>query len=770
MPFKDIDNAFQKELLEVIKRHGKLEFKTFTFQYLNYEITLSLEPMRNKMEEKKYSRQINEENTENSFGSFSEEQPDINPIKKDYGPKLIPQKLLPKENESNLDSELKNKSNSIQKHTNDLKFKNDLDNDETDNKKCKKKKEISLGKIKEVNENNDRKPKGLLNLGLNCYMNSLLQCLYYIKELREFFIEEKDKFKEDQKICKAFAEIMNGLKNDVKDYFEPREFKRIMGEANSLFLGCKAADVKDLFFNLIDIFLSELSNDNDNDNKSIYSIVSFSLKKNIFEQNLKDIDQDNIINKLFIGYYETIYYCSQKRTNIYSFQADSFIIFDLGKIQTYFGTDKLSIESCFKYYYREQENSSFYCKKCRKTHNGKANEKIYRPPKILVLILDRGHGKTFKGEVEIKIELDLKNLIDEEKYDYSSLYELICVSTHEGESSSNGHYTARCLADNNKYYYFSDKDVKEINKDNLFKNEPYLLFYKQIEINEKNKETKQNEYENKNELEPKDNEKNNEINKKYNKKNIGIGRKDKKRIICSDPKHKENLILNEIRNNNKNREKIKKEEYQNLNNKKEENIYNGHKGFLNNNNKNILAYKENTYKKNGFKNSNLNNSYNSNNKREKKDIESIKYRFKNNEVHNTFKQFLEYSNSNYKIDYFNPSVGNFFSWKLTIFGPKNSVYKDWEFIFKLDLSKPFQKLIANMVKIQNSNYYPLNFSVPIYLDKNYNANQNLYENFKDFFDFIYNLFDNPDNESNNSNNYKQMQKIYEKINNIKKYK
>ena len=227
-------------------------------------------------------------------------------------------------------------------------------------------------------------------------MNSLLQCLYYIKELREFFIDEKDKFTEDQKKCKAFAELMNGLKNDVKDYFESREFKRIM-EANSLFLGYKAADIKDLFFNLIDIFLSELNNDNDN--KSIYSIVSFSLNKNIFEQNLKEIDQNNIINKLFIGYYETIYYCSQKRTNIYSFQADSFIIFDLGKIQTYFGTDKLSIESCFKYYYREQENSSFYCNKCRKTHNGKANEKIYRPPKILVLILDRGHGKTFRGEV-----------------------------------------------------------------------------------------------------------------------------------------------------------------------------------------------------------------------------------------------------------------------------------------------------------------------------------------------------------------------------------
>ena len=35
------------------------------------------------------------------------------------------------------------------------------------------------------NENNEIKPKGLYNFGLNCYMNSLLQCLFYIKELKK---------------------------------------------------------------------------------------------------------------------------------------------------------------------------------------------------------------------------------------------------------------------------------------------------------------------------------------------------------------------------------------------------------------------------------------------------------------------------------------------------------------------------------------------------------------------------------------------------------
>ena len=43
------------------------------------------------------------------------------------------------------------------------------------------------------------KPKGLYNLGLNSYMNSLLQCLFYIKELRDFVIKNKDNFNESGK-------------------------------------------------------------------------------------------------------------------------------------------------------------------------------------------------------------------------------------------------------------------------------------------------------------------------------------------------------------------------------------------------------------------------------------------------------------------------------------------------------------------------------------------------------------------------------------------
>ena len=67
---------------------------------------------------------------------------------------------------------------------------------------------------------------------------------------------------------------------------------------------------------------------------------------------------------------------------------------------------------------------------------------------------------------------------DSENNQYNTKYNLIGVCTHSGTSSSSGHYTARCLTDNNKYYYFSDINVREIDEEDLYEDEPYLLFYR----------------------------------------------------------------------------------------------------------------------------------------------------------------------------------------------------------------------------------------------------------------------------------------------------
>ena len=178
------------------------------------------------------------------------------------------------------------------------------------------------------------------------------------------------------------------------------------------------------------------------------------------------------------------------------------------------------MEILFIDYIKKKVNSSFFCNYCKTTHKGDSYDKIYRPPKILVIVLDRGHGKTFKGNVEIRKYIDLKPFIDEENYKYGTIYELICVSSHRGTSSSSGHYTACCKTDNNKYYYFSDTYVKEINESNFIQDEPYLLFYKQKDYHE-------------------------EDMNKINEENKGIQIPNKSYNIISG-KNNENINFNEI--------------------------------------------------------------------------------------------------------------------------------------------------------------------------------------------------------------------------------
>ena len=372
------------------------------------------------------------------------------------------------------------------------KEKQQLEKEKSDLEKEKYNIFIKEGLLNEGQNNkiNINTPKGLLNLGLSCYMNSLLQCLYYIPELRYYFIAKKNSYDDEHPVCKALAEVMYGLRYTENKYFEAREIKNIMGNKNKLFLGVKAADVKDLYFNLIDSILTELEEDNEEEteNEENENKIDLTNKLAVFKEAEKENKKDNIINQLLIGYYGTTYTCPKNNNYLtYSFQNESFILFELEKIKNYFHTNKLSIEKCFYYYYRTQEKTSFYCNYCKKVELGNCCEKIYRPPKILVIVLDRGHGKLFKGEIKINQYIDLEICIDEEKYDDTTLYKLICISTHSGSSSPTGHYTARCLTDNDEYYYFSDTQSYKIDEDNLYDDDPYILFYKRINREESTK-------------------------------------------------------------------------------------------------------------------------------------------------------------------------------------------------------------------------------------------------------------------------------------------
>ena len=95
------------------------------------------------------------------------------------------------------------------------------------------------------NNNNEEKyndvisnPKGLENLRLNCYMNSLLQFLFYIPELGKYFVEGKESGyfdEEDKSVCYTLSEEMYSMKNGKSKFIRPEKFKKVTGDKNILF-------------------------------------------------------------------------------------------------------------------------------------------------------------------------------------------------------------------------------------------------------------------------------------------------------------------------------------------------------------------------------------------------------------------------------------------------------------------------------------------------------------------------------------------------------
>ena len=327
-----------------------------------------------------------------------------------------------------------------------------------------------------------KKPKGLNNFSLNCYMNSLLQCFYHIKGLRTSFIDPSKYSSDNQKVCHSLSEVMEGLTYGNNYSYSPNSFKETLGDINSLFKGVKGADVSDLYRTVIDSIIDEIPyeypEDEDYDNK-----------KQNYEEAKKEVNPDNPINKELNYFYETIYRCPTG-FNCYTIQNDSSIMFELLKISKW-TKGKIDLYKCFDYNFRVIQSNEFYCSKCECTHKNKSQDKLLSLPKVLTIILNRGKGKQFVDDVEFYETINIQKYVDntfikpkKQKFNYK----LIGVSTHMGSSSNSGHYIAYCYRKKeNQYYCFNDTSVRPVKfKDLKTDNEPYILFYEQIdEIDEK---------------------------------------------------------------------------------------------------------------------------------------------------------------------------------------------------------------------------------------------------------------------------------------------
>jgi len=330
---------------------------------------------------------------------------------------------------------------------------------------------------------------GLKNVGLICYMNSILQCLLHIPQLNGFFInnypEEKNKLKiinndteTKGRLCEEYHKIVIDIykqKDQKKSYISPKDFNTFLREINGNF---EEVNIKEFLSYLLQIMHAELNYNGDQKLENVPKCNQLIEKESFdFFMAVSNNLNLSIISYLFYGILKSKTICKSCQNTFYNFQ-----YFQILSLPTFNFKDKtFNLYQGFKEFIKPNIMSGedkFYCQKCKGLRDMNITNKIYFSPPYLIIHLDYGENKKYKPKaVFFGGIIDITDFTD--KYD-SIQYKLIAVCSHIGKSENSGNYITYCQNNENKWYEFNDSSVTETKFDKLNSNSPYILIYKKL--------------------------------------------------------------------------------------------------------------------------------------------------------------------------------------------------------------------------------------------------------------------------------------------------
>ena len=361
----------------------------------------------------------------------------------------------------------------------------------------------------EINLDNLNKVRliGLDNVGATCYMNATLQCFLNIKSLTKDLLREEifNKIKEDPSytLSRAYCNLLEKIWLDekVQSHYAPNEFKSVISNKNPLFEGINANDSKDLINFLLEemnIELSKLNEINQINYKNNLPIVNPMNMQITLENFRNDFSKKNnsIIAHNFFFIVQTNTICKGCNILKYNFQTLFLLEFPLEQVFNYNlnqnipsinpqGKKYVNLISCFNHYKLPNEfigENKLYCNNCNTLKEASSVNLIFSLPPVLILVLNRGKGKSFECDVDFPEKLNLENFVEYQKSICN--YQLMGVISHLGESGMSGHFIAYCRHRvNNLWYLYNDSTVtlcKDQSKDYMV-GTAYILFYESID-------------------------------------------------------------------------------------------------------------------------------------------------------------------------------------------------------------------------------------------------------------------------------------------------
>jgi ubiquitin C-terminal hydrolase len=334
--------------------------------------------------------------------------------------------------------------------------------------------------VKNINNSGLHYPhkSGLQNIGQTCYMNATIECLSNIREITDHLLNLNENFiPKKNNLTLSYRNLLIELFRSGQKSVVPEVFKYVIGELNPLFQGNHAADSKDLVFFIIERLHQELNIENKYKNKYIqnfqkdfYQLELESRDENLMFQNFINdfnLKSNSIISETFYGITRSVMDCKGCGIKKYSFQSFNMQIFQLKKLKEdkilyCQNNEKLNLIECFMLQQLPESlnnENMIYCNNCKGLQDGVHQQSIYKLPKVLIIILNRGRNNAdFNEEFDFPPILDLGNqnvIIDQNS---PHIFYLCGIITHLGESGSGGHFIAYCRNNqNDKFTYYNDK-------------------------------------------------------------------------------------------------------------------------------------------------------------------------------------------------------------------------------------------------------------------------------------------------------------------------
>eukprot|EP00510_Aplanochytrium_minuta_P001597 CAMPEP_0184022128 /NCGR_PEP_ID=MMETSP0954-20121128/10401_1 /TAXON_ID=627963 /ORGANISM="Aplanochytrium sp, Strain PBS07" /LENGTH=1212 /DNA_ID=CAMNT_0026304403 /DNA_START=201 /DNA_END=3839 /DNA_ORIENTATION=- len=179
---------------------------------------------------------------------------------------------------------------------------------------------------------------GLQNIGNTCYMNSTMQCLSNIPQLRKFFVSDEYKaeinkdnpLSYDGKLAEAYGGIMQMLWSGEGDVVEPRGFKSVISDIKPEFAGYEQHDSQELLSYILDGLHEEL-NRIQNKPPTEKPVGNGRPDKDVAEESLNvyRLRNDSKISDLFTGLFKSTVTCPNPACNNVSVTFDPYMILQL---------------------------------------------------------------------------------------------------------------------------------------------------------------------------------------------------------------------------------------------------------------------------------------------------------------------------------------------------------------------------------------------------------------------------------------------------------